>query len=58
MDDMYGAGSDDFRGYIWKIPPLGQLTDQRQTMSADEWMSSDSSRIGKSPHFVFFLTAV
>ncbi|KAG1748555.1 hypothetical protein EDB19DRAFT_1682358 [Suillus lakei] len=24
-DDMYGAGSDDFRAYVWKIPPLIKL---------------------------------
>ncbi|KDR82852.1 hypothetical protein GALMADRAFT_238461 [Galerina marginata CBS 339.88] len=38
-DDMYAGGSDDFRCYIWKIPPLQQLVDKRRVFSADDWTS-------------------
>ena len=36
-DYLYAAGSDDFRGYVWKIPPLSVLEEQRKVFSADEW---------------------
>ncbi|KIK01883.1 hypothetical protein K443DRAFT_6548 [Laccaria amethystina LaAM-08-1] len=42
-DDLYCAGSDDFRGYIWKIPPISKLTELRTEMSADEWEAQKSS---------------
>jgi len=37
VDNMYAGGSDDFRGYVWKIPPLSQLAPLRDEMSAEEW---------------------
>lgn len=42
-DDLYCAGSDDFRGYVWKIPPTSKLTELRTEMSADEWEAQKSS---------------
>ena len=46
-DNLYAAGSDDFRGYVWKIPSATQLMEQRQKFSADEWSTSNLGRIGK-----------
>lgn len=40
-DILYGAGSDDFRGYVWKIPELSTLLGFRQEISADEWMTRE-----------------
>lgn len=40
-DIFYGAGSDDFRGYVWKIPELSTLLGSRQEINADEWMSQE-----------------
>lgn len=40
-DNFYGAGSDDFRGYVWKMPELGTLSALRQEINADEWMSHE-----------------
>ncbi|KAF8555753.1 WD40 repeat-like protein [Imleria badia] len=42
-DILYGAGSDDFRGYVWKIPDLSTLLGLRQEINADEWMSHEWS---------------
>ncbi|KAF8906176.1 WD40-repeat-containing domain protein [Mucidula mucida] len=36
-DDFYCAGSDDFCAYIWKIPPLSELSEQRKVIPSDEW---------------------
>ncbi|KAF8798922.1 WD40 repeat-like protein [Phlegmacium glaucopus] len=36
-DDLYAAGSDDFRGYVWKIPPISVLEEQRKVFSVNEW---------------------
>ncbi|KAF8630849.1 hypothetical protein AX17_005208 [Amanita inopinata Kibby_2008] len=38
-DDLYVAGSDDFRGYVWNIPPVSELVESRQIISASEWES-------------------
>ncbi|KAF8634162.1 hypothetical protein AX15_001030 [Amanita polypyramis BW_CC] len=38
-DDLYVGGSDDFRGYVWKIPPLSELLGQRQIVSPRNWES-------------------
>lgn len=40
-DILYGAGSDDFRGYVWKIPELSTLLRLRREINADEWMSHE-----------------
>ena len=41
---MYVGGSDDFRGYVWKIPPLAELLEEREIISARDWESK--SRLG------------
>ncbi|TFK40763.1 WD40 repeat-like protein [Crucibulum laeve] len=40
-DEYYVAGSDDFRGYIWKIPPLSELIERREELTADNWLTHD-----------------
>lgn len=40
---MYVAGSDDFRGYVWKIPPLSVLEEQRKVLSINEWENCRSA---------------
>ncbi|KJA21206.1 hypothetical protein HYPSUDRAFT_141104 [Hypholoma sublateritium FD-334 SS-4] len=39
IDDMYAAGSDDFRGYVWKIPSISQLTTARKELSGEDWFN-------------------
>lgn len=48
---FYGAGSDDFRAYLWKIPPIPELVEQRSEISAVDWASSprESETIGRLP---------
>ncbi|KAG6915901.1 hypothetical protein DXG01_009368 [Tephrocybe rancida] len=41
--EFYGAGSEDFRGYVWKVPSTERLADQRLEVSADDWASQDWS---------------
>ena len=43
MDDYFSSGSDDFRGYVWKIPDTAEITDRRQKVSLDNWSAHDSS---------------
>ncbi|KAG8959868.1 hypothetical protein FRC00_001179 [Tulasnella sp. 408] len=38
----YTAGSEDFRAYIWKVPPAQQLKEQRRPMTTEEWLSGRS----------------
>lgn len=38
----YTAGSEDFRAYIWKVPPAEQLKQQRRPMTTEEWLSGRS----------------
>ncbi|KIL68001.1 hypothetical protein M378DRAFT_191493 [Amanita muscaria Koide BX008] len=38
-DDLYVAGSDDFRAYVWKLPPVPELLEQRQIISERDWAS-------------------
>lgn len=51
-DILYAAGSDDFRGYVWKIPPLSVLEEQRKIFSVNEWEDrnhlSDITQVGES----------
>ncbi|KAI9464962.1 WD40 repeat-like protein [Lactarius psammicola] len=35
----YASGSDDFRGYLWKIPALETLENERQIIGADDWLN-------------------
>ncbi|KAG6809995.1 hypothetical protein H0H92_013777 [Tricholoma furcatifolium] len=39
--DFFSAGSDDFRGHVWKIPSIERLTGERIELSADDWMTQD-----------------
>jgi len=48
-DDMYAAGSDDFRGYVWKIPPLIALQELRNEIVARDWYTHEwPNTIGES----------
>ena len=53
-DDFYASGSDDFRGYIWKIPPLSVLKEQRKIFSVNEWENYQSPRTEIGEPFLFF----
>ncbi|KAH9980092.1 WD40-repeat-containing domain protein [Lactifluus volemus] len=35
----YSSGSDDFRGYLWRIPSLVTLKNERQIIDPDEWLN-------------------
>ncbi|KAG8905300.1 hypothetical protein FRB99_000273 [Tulasnella sp. 403] len=37
--DYYSAGSDDFRSYIWKIPPKSYLEEHRRPMTSSDWLN-------------------
>lgn len=34
--DYLATGSDDFRGYVWKVPPRRTMMDRRRVMSREE----------------------
>ena len=55
-DDLYASGSDDFRGYVWKIPPLSVLKEQRKEFSVNEWENSQPlvTEVGELFNFSFF----
>ena len=36
----YAAGSDDFRGYGWRIPSVHELVEQREFMNESDWLAS------------------
>ncbi|KIJ62541.1 hypothetical protein HYDPIDRAFT_30150 [Hydnomerulius pinastri MD-312] len=40
-DVLYGAGSDDFRGYVWKIPELSVLAGLRRKIKVNEWFAQE-----------------
>ncbi|KAH7885436.1 WD40 repeat-like protein [Phlebopus sp. FC_14] len=40
-DVLYGAGSDDFRGYVWQIPELGVLAGLRREIKMNEWFAQE-----------------
>jgi len=40
-DELYAAGSDDFRAYVWRIPELAKLKEERQEISAEDWYSKE-----------------
>ncbi|KAL4250057.1 DDB1- and CUL4-associated factor 8-like protein [Abortiporus biennis] len=50
-DEYYSAGSDDFRGYIWKIPDLETLRLNRERVSAKQWNDAPTGdkRVGFTP---------
>jgi WD repeat-containing protein 22 len=37
----YSSGSDDFRGYLWQIPPVATLENERQIIGADDWLNGN-----------------
>lgn len=45
-DAYYGAGSDDFRGYVWKIPEASMLLEQRKEIGADLWSLEEGETVG------------
>jgi len=52
--DLYAAGSDDFRAYIWKLPSTSQLEAQRKILSIEDWESyGDSSLTSRPPSRTF-----
>ena len=55
-DDLYASGSDDFRGYVWKIPPLSVLEEQRKVFSINEWDNYQPpiTEVGKFFNFPIF----
>ncbi|KAH9969822.1 WD40 repeat-like protein [Russula dissimulans] len=36
---FYSSGSDDFRGYLWQIPSLTTLENERRIIGADDWLN-------------------
>jgi len=51
-DAYYGAGSDDFRGYVWKIPETQMLLEQRKEIGVDQWPleGNETVAFAKSVH--------
>ena len=45
-DAYYGAGSDDFRGYVWRIPETQVLLEQRREVDAGEWLLEEGETVG------------
>ncbi|KAI5118700.1 hypothetical protein M0805_003356 [Coniferiporia weirii] len=43
-DPYFTSGSDDFRGYVWKVPDLAELTERRRVVSTNDFMNSEPSR--------------
>jgi len=41
------AGSDDFRGYVWKIPNIEEMKERREVVSKDDWIDDTSKTIGE-----------
>lgn len=54
-DEYFSAGSDDFRGYVWKLPDTAELIERRTAVDADNWETRYSpNEVGK---FFFFFFA-
>ncbi|KZT55473.1 WD40 repeat-like protein [Calocera cornea HHB12733] len=53
----YGTGSDDFRGYCWKIPPLETLLNKREEIEPSVWKtrSNVSMAFAKSKTSIKYL---
>lgn len=45
-DAYYGAGSDDFRGYVWKVPETSILLEQRREIGVDRWPLEGDGIVG------------
>ncbi|KAG6329968.1 hypothetical protein ID866_9122 [Astraeus odoratus] len=44
-DVLYAAGSDDFRGYVWRIPEVNVLLGLRQEITSEEWYAKEWGNI-------------
>ncbi|CAK5270523.1 unnamed protein product [Mycena citricolor] len=44
-DSLYAAGSDDFRAYIWALPPSHELTERRRVMSYRDWTAEEHTGV-------------
>jgi hypothetical protein len=51
-DSYYAAGSDDFRGYVWKIPDLADLAARRREVDVVSWPFESPDTTGKSRFFL------
>jgi hypothetical protein len=51
-DAYYGAGSDDFRGYVWKVPETSMLLEQRKEIDVDRWLLEEDETVGMGELFV------
>lgn len=40
-DELYSTGSEDFRGYVWKIPNLSELMEKRIEVSYEGWVAQE-----------------
>lgn len=45
MSDFFSSGSEDFRGYMWKIPSVSELTARRRKVEWDDWTSHERSNV-------------
>ncbi|KIK69772.1 hypothetical protein GYMLUDRAFT_523222 [Collybiopsis luxurians FD-317 M1] len=44
--EYYCGGSDNFCGYLWKIPSVESLTERREEIPAQEWRLANKDTIG------------
>ncbi|KAE9408863.1 WD40 repeat-like protein [Gymnopus androsaceus JB14] len=49
--DYYCGGSDNFCAYLWKIPPVEHLIEQRGEIPAHEWRLEGSNTVGFAEGF-------
>jgi hypothetical protein len=54
-EEYYCAGSDDFRGYLWKLPRTSELKERRKQFALKEWedfpLPSDPIIGASIPHY-------
>jgi WD repeat-containing protein 22 len=55
-DDYYCAGSDDFRGYVWKMPGAAELAELRREVSVDDWLTQDYPDVIGATHSFWTLS--
>ncbi|KAI9507367.1 WD40 repeat-like protein [Russula earlei] len=48
-ETYYSSGSEDFRGYLWQIPSLTTLENERHVISADDWSNGAENDILSTP---------
>ncbi|KAF9061447.1 WD40-repeat-containing domain protein [Rhodocollybia butyracea] len=56
-DDYYCSGSDNFCAYLWKIPSVEHLVEERKEISSHEWQLSKGNTVAftaglESPKFI------